>query len=195
MHPSLHQNLYLVKEHVGMFKAANNFDIFNAETGQEILHCREDRLGILTKLFRFTQYKRMTPFDVEIRTPAGEPVVNVRRGVSVFLSKVAVLDGNQQVLGGFQQKLFSIGGAFSVLGANGDKLCDLKGKWTGWDFRFMAGDNELAHVTKKWAGIGKEMFTSADNYILQISDSVPPDNPVRALIMASVMCIDLVLKE
>jgi len=195
MHPSLHQNLYLVKEHVGMFKAANNFDIFNAETGQEILHCREDRLGILTKLFRFTDYKRMTPFDVEIRTPAGEPVVNVRRGVSVFLSKVAVLDGNQQVLGGFQQKLFSIGGAFSVLGANGDKLCDLKGKWTGWDFRFMAGDNELAHVTKKWAGIGKEMFTSADNYILQISDSVPPDNPVRALIMASVMCIDLVLKE
>ena len=135
MHPSLHQNLYLVKEHVGMFKAANNFDIFNAETGQEILHCREDRLGILTKLFRFTDYKRMTPFDVEIRTPAGEPVVNVRRGVSVFLSKVAVLDGNQQVLGGFQQKLFSIGGAFSVLGANGDKLCDLKGKWTGWDFQ------------------------------------------------------------
>ena len=178
-----------------MFKAANNFDIFNAETGQEILHCREDRLGILTKLFRFTDYKRMTPFDVEIRTPAGEPVVNVRRGVSVFLSKVAVLDGNQQVLGGFQQKLFSIGGAFSVLGADGDKLCDLKGIWTGWDFRFMAGDNELAHVTKKWAGIGKEMFTSADNYILQISDSVPPDNPVRALIMASVMCIDLVLKE
>ena len=28
MHPSLNHNLYLVKEHLGIFKAANNFDIF-----------------------------------------------------------------------------------------------------------------------------------------------------------------------
>ena len=69
------------------------------------------------------------------------------------------------------------------------------GAATGWDFRFMAGEKELAHVTKKWAGMGKELFTSADNYILQIADDVPPDNPVRQLIMAAVMCIDMVLKE
>ena len=59
----------------------------------------------------------------------------------------------------------------------------------------MAGDNELASVSKKWAGLGKELFTSADNYILQISDQVPADQPVRQLILAAVMCIDLVLKE
>ncbi len=39
------------------------------------------------------------------------------------------------------------------------------------------------------------MFTSADNYVLQISDDVPPDNPIRELIIAAVMCIDMVLKE
>ena len=59
----------------------------------------------------------------------------------------------------------------------------------------MAGNSELAHVTKKWSGLGKEMFTSADNYVLEISEEVPADNPVRGLIMAAVMCIDLVLKE
>ena len=59
----------------------------------------------------------------------------------------------------------------------------------------MTGGRELGHVSKKWAGIGKEMFTSADNYILQISDDVPSDKPVRILIMAAVMCIDMVLKE
>ena len=59
----------------------------------------------------------------------------------------------------------------------------------------MADENELAHVTKKWSGIGKELFTSADNYVLEISDSVPTDNPMRQLILGAVMCIDMVLKE
>ena len=82
-----------------------------------------------------------------------------------------------------------------MLDANDNTICTLKGKWTGWDFKFLAGNLEFAHVTKKWAGIGKEMFTSADNYVLEISDSVPKDNVVRQLIMAAVMCIDMVLKE
>ena len=59
----------------------------------------------------------------------------------------------------------------------------------------MAGESELAQVSKKWSGIGKELFTSADNYVLEMSDSVPTDNPVRQLILAAVMCIDMVLKE
>jgi len=53
----------------------------------------------------------------------------------------------------------------------------------------------LAKVSKKWGGLSKELFTSADNYILQISEEVPPDQPVRQLIMAAVLCIDMVLKE
>ena len=195
MHASLQRNLFLVKEHVGMFKAANNFDIFCPETGQEILHCREDRLGMFTKLFRFSDYKRMTPFDLEIRTPSGEPVISVRRGISLFLSKVDVHDENDDRIGGFKQKLFSIGGAFDVLGHDDRPLCALRGKWTGWDFRFMAGETELAHVSKKWAGLGKELFTSADTYMLSISPEVPPENPVRQLILGAVMCIDMVLKE
>ena len=129
------------------------------------------------------------------RAPAGEQVVRVSRGVSLFLSKVSVFDENDERIGGFEQKLFSIGSAFRVLGPDANPMCELKGKFTGWDFRFMKDNVELAHVTKKWAGLGKELFTSADNYALELSDDVPPDNPIRQLIMAAVMCIDMVLKE
>ena len=69
MHESLNQNVFLVKEHVGAFKAANNYDIHDPQTGQVILLCREPHLGGFTKLLRFTEYKRMTPFDVRITTP------------------------------------------------------------------------------------------------------------------------------
>lgn len=71
----------------------------------------------------------------------------------------------------------------------------LKGKWSGWDFKFSKGDMEFAHVTKQWAGLGKELFTSADNYVLEINQNVASDDPIRMLIMAAVMCIDMVLKE
>ena len=195
MHPLLNRNLYFVKEHVGFFKAANNYDILDPDTGQEILHCREERLGMITKLLRFTDYRTMTPFHIDIKTPEGQPVLSVKRGVSVFLSKVDVLDENDQRLGGFKQKFFSIGGSFKVLSANDEVLCELKGSWRNWDFTFLAGDTQLGKVSKKWAGIGKELFTSADNYILEISDAVPPDHPLRQLIVGAVMCIDMVLKE
>jgi uncharacterized protein YxjI len=196
MHSSPNHNLFLVKEHVGFFKAANNFDIYDAKSGEMVLHCREDRLGWITKLLRFSDYKRMTPFDIDVRTPAGETAIVIRRGVSFFVSKVDVLDGkSRERIGGFQQKFFSLGGAFTVLDAKDQPLCQLKGKWTSWDFRFMAGEQELAHVSKKWAGIRKEMFTTADNYVLAISESVPPNSQLRQLILAAVLCIDMVLKE
>ena len=196
MHPILNRNVFFVKEHVGMFKASNNYDIHDPETQQVILHCREDNLGFFTKMFRFTDYKRMTPFEVEIRTPSGEKVLTVRRGVSFILSTVEVLDEKGTLVGKFKQKFFSFGGKFQVLDASERPLCMLKGKWTSWEFKFVSSDNkEFAWVTKKWAGFGKEFFTSADNYVLQIGDDVPADHPLRLLIMAAVMCIDFVLKE
>jgi uncharacterized protein YxjI len=107
-----------------------------------------------------------------------------------------VLDANDVVVGKFKQQFLSIGGNFAVLDASERPLCILKGKWTSWDFKFISNDGkEFASVSKQWSGLGKELFTSADNYIFQISANVPPDNPLRMLILAAVMCIDLVLKE
>lgn len=195
MHAALNQNLFLIKEHAGIFKAANNYDVFDPASGAKLIECREPNLGFFTKLFRFTDYKRMTPFEVVLTDTDGRKVLTVRRGVSLFLSKVDVLDGNGRRVGGFKQKLFSIGGAFRVLDARDNEVCVLKGKWTSWEFKFLRGETELAVVSKKWTGLGRELFTSADNYVLSIGDRVPADDDVRILIMAAVMCIDMVLKE
>jgi uncharacterized protein YxjI len=195
MHPALQRNMFFVKEHTGVFKAANNYDVFDPQTSQVVLHCREDDLGFFTRLLRFTDYKRMTPFDMRIKTPDGVTVVRVTRGVSFFVSHVQVRDGQDQVVGGFKQKFFSIGGRFAVLDAQDQPVCTLQGNWTGWDFKFVSGGTVLAQVTKKWAGLGKELFTSADNYMLTIADSVRPDDPRRLLLLAAVMSIDMVLKE
>jgi uncharacterized protein YxjI len=191
----LNKNLFLIKEHVGIFKAANNYDVYDPETGNIIMECREPNLGFFTKMFRFSDYKTMTPFDVQIRTPDDQRIVRIQRGISLLISKVTISDSDGNIVGYFQQKLFSIGGKFDIYDNQDRLVCQLKGNWVGWEFRFMDGNDELAHISKKWGGIGKELFTSADNYVLEISQDVPENHPVRTLILAAVMCIDMVLKE
>lgn len=195
MHALLKNNHFVVKEQVGMFKASNSYDIYDPQTSQKVIECREPNLGIFTKIFRFTDYKRMTPFHVEVRTPDGQNILSVKRGFSIFDSKVEVFNEKNEPVGIFRRAFFSIGGKFDVLDMQGNVACTLQGKWTSWDFRFNKANTELAQVTKKWSGFGKELFTTADNYMLSISESVPANDNVRILIMAAVLCIDMVLKE
>jgi len=195
MNPVLNRNAFFVKEHVGLFKAANNYDVLDPESGQVVLECREPKLGFFTKWFRFTKYKRYTPFSIEVRDSVGDPVVFVRRGVSFIRSVVGVFDAAENPIGTFRQKLLSIGGKFDILDAEGRIRCTLAGSWTSWEFRFERDGAEIARVSKKWAGIGRELFTSADNYMLAIDPAVGADDPDRVLIVAAVLCIDMVLKE
>jgi uncharacterized protein YxjI len=194
MNPIFNQNIFLVKEQIGMFKASNNYDIFNPENNELVLTCREPNLGFFTKLFRFTDYKRMTPFDIEIRTASGELTIQIKRGVTIFRSDIDLFDGGGRKIGVFKQKFFSFGGRFEVHDHQDKHLCTLQGKWTGWDFKFNKDNKELANVSKKWAGLGKEFFTSADNYVINITD-VAEESKLRPLLIAAVMCIDMVFKE
>ena len=194
MNPIFNQNIFLVKEKIGMFKAANNFDIFNPENNELVLTCREPNLGFFAKLFRFTDYKKMTPFDIEIRTATGELTIQIKRGVTIFRSDINVFDGGGRKIGVFKQKFFSFGGRFEIHDHQDKHLCTLQGKWTGWDFKFNKDTKVLANVSKKWTGLGKELFTSADNYVINITN-VAEDNAIRPLLIAAVMCIDMVFKE
>lgn len=195
MNSILNQNIYFVKEQVGYFKFSSNYDIYHPETRAIQMTCREPEIGIFTKIFRFLGYKVMTPFNIVISTPDGTLVARVKRGVSFLRSVVEVFDENENAVGKFRQRLLTIGGKFDVLDTNDQPLCTLQGKWTSWEFSFKKDNLEFAKVTKQWSGIGKELFTTADNYVLQINDAVPQNNNLRVLILSAVLCIDLVLKE
>lgn len=195
MNALLNKNLFLIKEQVGMFKASNIYDVFDPETNQLLMTSKEPNLGFFTKIFRFTKYKRNTPFNVLVTETSGKKIVNIKRGTTIFRSDVEVFDEKDQLIGYFKQKFWSMGGKFEIVDKNQKPVCILQGKWTGWDFKFTNNNKELGFVNKKWAGIGKEFFTSADNYVLSINENVAQDSVERQLIFAAVMVIDMVLKE
>ncbi len=189
------RNQYFIKEHVGFLKAANQYDVSDLETKEPLLECREPNLSFWTKVFRFSKYKTMTPFEVVISTPQQEKVLVVKRPFTLFRSYVSVFDEKDNLIGTFRQRFMTIGGKFEILDPSGNPVCILKGKWTSWEFTFLQGETQIAKVTKKWAGIGKELFTTADNYALIIENHVSSNDPIRQLIIASVVTIDMVLKE
>lgn len=195
MHPLLKTNLFFVKEHLGLFKASSNYDIYDPESKQLLFQCREINLNIVSKLLRFTGFKRCTPFDIQITTENSERVLKLKKGISLFLSRVSVYDENEKKVGYLKQRLFPLGNNFDVFDVNDTLICSLNGSLFAWDFKFVRNQEAIGTVTKKWAGIGKELFTTADNYILEINSSVAKDDLARLMMVASVLCIDMVIKE
>ena len=50
-------------------------------------------------------------------------------------------------------------------------------------------------VTKKWGGLGKELLTSADNYIIALTDVRQLPQNTAMLLLAAGLAFDIVDKE
>lgn len=191
----LSQNTFFVKEHVGYFKAANAYDVLDPATGQIIGTVRETIPNFVVKLLKFTRLKTSLPFTVDIFESGGKKLVTIKRGFTFFRSSVNVFDSSGQKLGRYQQRLLSLGGKFEILDRSDQPIAMLQGDWKGWDFTFKDRQGrELAKVNKKWAGVGKELFTTADNYVVNVNPQVT-DELLKKLVISAAFCVDMVLKE
>lgn len=192
----LDRQTFLVKEQVALMKLTDRYDIFDPETGEQIGFAREN-IGTLVSLMRLLVNKRLMPTTIVIKEDeASEPVLTLYRGMSFLRSNVQVIDEHQTVVGFFRSKLFSLGGGFTVHNPSGEQIADVKGNWKGWDFKLLdMQGNELGQVNKKWAGAMKELFTSADNYVITLSDRVGSNRGLAALLLAAGLAIDIVFKE
>lgn len=192
----LNRKTLLIKERVGFLKFVDTFDIYDPATGAQVGIARE-QVSVWMKLLRLLINKRLLPTSVEVRERDDTPVLmTLRRGVSLLHANVVVRDGMDMEIGWFKSKLFSIGGGFNVLDTQKQQVAEVKGDWKGWNFRFLAPDGtEIGKVTKKWAGLGKELLTSADNYIISLDETraLPPN--ATLLLLAAGLAVDTVYKE
>ena len=123
----------------------------------------------------------------------GKKIIKVKKGLSLVFPKIEVFDENDKLIGFFKLKLFPVGNNFEVFDEKGNFVSKLE-SLIGWNFKFLKDENTIAIVKKKWSGIGKELLTSADNYILDIDDNIEKTSPLRLLFFAAVISIDMVLR-
>jgi uncharacterized protein YxjI len=194
----LDRKTYFVRERVAFLKLSDTYDILDPETQAQI-GIAQEKPGAFVHVLRFLVNKQFLPtkvFVYEGDNPedASRLVFSIQRGVTFLRSKVNILDKTGKPIGWFQSKVFSLGGAFRVFDASGNEVALVKGDWKGWNFTFQdKAGAELGSITKQWSGIGKELFTSADNYVIALKQESAP--AVAMLLLAAGLAVDTVFKE
>jgi len=194
----LDRQTYYIREHVGFLKLSGTYDILDPET-QEQIGIAKEKPGSLIHMLRFLVDKRLMPTKVFVYEGndcenEANLVFSIQRGVTLVNSRVTVMDENGQVLGWFKSKFFSLGGAFRVFDGTGREIALVKGDWKGRNFRFLGPEgNEIGKISQQWAGWAREMFTSADRYIISLNEQ--PSAGKALLMLAAGLAIDTVFKE
>ncbi|HEX8408141.1 MAG TPA: phospholipid scramblase-related protein [Thermoanaerobaculia bacterium] len=191
----LDRRTYVVKERAGLMKLASTYDLLDPETGQPIGIAIEEPPGII-KYLRLVMNNHWFPTVVNVYEREGSPpVLSIHRGVALFRPKVHVTAGGRE-LGYFRAKALSIGPSFRIFDMQDREIGSVKGDWKGWNFQLLgSAGEELGRVTKKWAGFGKELFTTADTYVISLSDAAAGNRETAQLLLAAGLAIDTVFKE
>jgi uncharacterized protein YxjI len=187
---------FFIKERVSMLKLCDTYDILDPDTQQSV-GIAKDEPPTWAKLLRLILKKPMLPTVVHVYEHEGSPpVISLRKRPGFLHTTVVVTHATRGELGRFKSKLFSFGGGFHILDKSGRKVADVKGNWKGWNFKMLdERGQELGEVSKKWAGIGKELFTTADNYMISLNEQVTGQPDQAPLLLAAGLAIDIVYKE
>ncbi len=194
----LEHNTYVIKEKVKILSAVQSYDILDAKG--ELLGTAKETIGVVTQLLRWFVSKQFLPTRLEVREkPDDSLVFSIRRGWYLFRSRVEVHDSQDQLVGYFKSKFFTISGGFHVYDKDDKHFAEVKGKLLGWNYRFLTPDGkvEMGQVSKKLGAMGilKELFTSADTFGVEVSEDLEDQPMAKMLILAATLAIDLIYKS
>jgi uncharacterized protein YxjI len=131
---------------------------------------------------------------LEIADAEGRVILRVTRPAKVMKSTVIVSDANDQEIGRIvQDNVF--GKIHFTLQAGGYTYGAIKAEnWRAWNFRIEDHTGaEVARITKTFEGVAKTLFTTADNYVVQIHAMIP--QPLNSLVVAAALSVDTALKQ
>ncbi|MFO0849063.1 MAG: phospholipid scramblase-related protein [Gemmataceae bacterium] len=190
---------FLVKERVRFLAAGQTFDLYDADADRrEPIGVASEVLGPLARLSRWFVSKQLTGTTVEVREkPDDSLVFTVRRGAYLFRSRVEVHDAQGESVGWFKSKQLTWSGGFHVYDRTGRHFAEVRGNFVGFDYRVLTPDGavELGRVTKKWTSAVKELFTSADTYLVELNDDLAEQPLAKMLVLAAALATDMIFKS
>jgi uncharacterized protein YxjI len=191
----LSQDTLVINQKAKLIELTNEYKILDQQ-GNEIGSIREEgqskarkALRLLTKVDQFLTH-RLSVFDSD-----GQKVVELVRPAKVMKSTVRISDGAGRQVGRIVQQNVLGKKRFALETPGGEPMGSINAEnWRAWDFSIQdATGTEVGRITKKWAGILKEGFTTADSYLLNFSAPVSPD--MRLVMLASAAGVDTALKQ
>jgi uncharacterized protein YxjI len=191
----LQRDLLVINQKAKLVELTDEYRIRDEE-GNDIGYIREEGQSVAKKAVRLVSNldqfftHRLVVYDKD-----NAKVVELLRPRKIMKSRVEITDGSGRAVGTIVQRNVFGKKRFALEGSSGEQLGSINAEnWRAWDFAIEDQTGaEVGRITKKWAGILKEGFTTADNYVLQISGQVSPD--LRLMMLGSAAGVDLALKQ
>jgi uncharacterized protein YxjI len=184
----------VVNQKAKLIELTNQYGVFD-QNGKQIGSVNQVGQSTLKKAMRLiSSVDQFLTHRLEITDMSGAVVLRLTRPAKVFKSTVVVEDGSGRELGRIVQRNM-IGKINFGLESNGQELGAVKAEnWRAWNFRIEdATGSEVARITKTWEGLAKTIFTTADNYVVQIHGRLP--QPLLSLVVATALSVDTALKQ
>ena len=178
-----------------IIELSNEFHIKDEE-GTDVGLIRQEGQSKLKKAARLLgQFDQFMTHTLAVFENDGTRVVELTRPRKFVKSKLVLKDGTGRDLGEIVQKNVFGKIRFDFVGPGGENLGQIRAEnWRAWNFSIVDHtEKEVARITKKWAGLLRATFTTADNYLLEIDDSVKGD--MRLFVLASAAGVDTALKQ
>ena len=191
----LNRNVLVVNQKAKLIELTNEYKILDQE-GLEIGVIRQEGQSTARKVLRFvSKLDQFLTHKLAVYDASGQKVVELLRPAKFLKSTVEVSDGAGRPVGKIVQQNVVGKIRFAFEGAGGNDLGSINAQnWRAWDFAIQDNTGaDVGRITKKWAGLLKEGFTTADNYVLEITGKVSSE--LRLLILAAGAGVDLALKQ
>jgi len=190
---------YIIDERVSAFKFTNVYKIFNT-TGQQIGIVEQQKVSGGAKAARLllgSNIKALQEFKLDIKDMNGTILTSIRRGGAGSrggLRNVSLFDGTGNAIATIKLLFSLFTPKQEIIAPNGQVIGRIQGDWKGWNFTITdISGNTIGTINKKWAGLMKEVFTTADKYYVKINPNTV--GIYRQAIIAAAITIDMVLKE
>ncbi|MFI7498757.1 phospholipid scramblase-related protein [Streptomyces sp. NPDC049687] len=184
----------VVNQKAKLIELTNEYKVMDQQ-GNQLGTVVQVGQSALRKILRFVaSIDQYLTHKLEIRDAYGQPVLLLTRPAKIFKSRVVVTRPDGQQVGEIVQK--NVFGKINfAINAGGQQIGAIKAEnWRAWNFAIVDhAENEVARITKTWEGLAKTMFTTADNYVLQIHYQLP--EPLLSLVVATALTVDTALKQ
>lgn len=184
----------VVSQKAKLIEINNEYAVFD-QHGTQIGAVRQVGQSAVKKVLRvLTSVDQFMTHKLQVVDLQGNVVLALTRPAKLVKSKIVVEDGSGRELGRVVQQN-AIGKIRFSLEAGDRQYGSINAEnWRAWNFNIQDEQGtEVARITKTWEGLAKTMFTTADNYVVQIHR--PLEEPLRSLAVASALCVDTALKQ
>jgi uncharacterized protein YxjI len=184
----------VVNQKAKLIEINNEYAIFD-QHGRQIGAVRQVGQSMAKKALRLmTKMDNLMTHTLQVVDTYGNVQLVLTKPRALLKSKVIVQDATGNEIGQVAVQL-RLGKARFNLESGGRQWGTIMTEdWKGWNYSIQDHTgSEVARVTKKWEGFAKAMFTTADNYVVQMHR--PLEEPMRSLTIASSLTIDLILKQ